>query len=107
MSWSVNTLPFLSGTRKASKNLGDTMRISPHGPFCPGGMTTPSMVKLDVDHPPPNGMTEVTAAACTPVSELRRGMSWFMNRIDAVSVGYFTAGSARLNVSTLRGSNPG
>ena len=76
-SWSVNTRPFLSGTRSASKNLGDTMRMSPHGPFCPGGTTTPSIVKLDVDHPPPNGMTDVTPAARTPVSELRRGISWF------------------------------
>ena len=83
---------FLSGIRIASKNRGDTMRMSPHGPFWPGGTISPSIVKLAVDQPPPNGITDVTPAAFTPAIALSRGCSWFVERESArCRVRYFTA----------------
>jgi hypothetical protein len=70
-------------------------------------MTIPSTLSVDVDHPPLNGSTDVTPAARTPGIALSCGRSWFVKRICDVSLWYFTAGSARLKVSTFFGSNPG
>src|SRR5258706_15937011 len=81
--------------------------MSPHGPFCPGGTVNPSIEKLDVDQPPPNGITDVVPAARTPGSAFRRGRSCSANSACDVSDGYFAAGSATLNTSTFFGSNPG
>ena len=40
--------------------------MSPHGPFVFGGTTNPSTLKLAVDQPPPNGITDVAPAVFTP-----------------------------------------
>ena len=108
-SLSSKTRPFLSGMRmrveEARRHDAD---VAPRPVLARRARVSPSMLKLAVDQPPPNGITDVAPAAFTPADRVQ-SRHQLLRRTESAPCRCRTsrAANSRLNTSTLRGSNPG